>query len=143
MSSAASMSAMPLRGPLVGVSAVVVRAGEVLVGRRRGAHGAGSWAFPGGKVDPGEHPRASVVRELWEETGLQVLGIEPILWTSDIFAHEALHFLTLHHVVDAEGEVSVREPDKVAEWRWVSWDEVPEPRFVATEALLASAWRPA
>lgn len=143
MSSASSSSAVPLRGPLVGVSAVVVRAGAVLVGRRQGAHEADSWAFPGGKVDPGEHPRATVVRELWEETGLQALSIEPILWTSDIFAQEGLHFITLHHVVDAEGEVSVREPDKVAQWCWVSWDEVPEPRFAATEALLVSGWRPA
>lgn len=131
-----------LTGPLVGVTAVVVRAGEVLVGLRQGAHGAGMWAFPGGKVDPGEHPRAAVVRELWEETGLQAVSIEPILWTSDVFAQEGLHFITLHHLVDAEGDPELREPDKVSAWRWVPWDEVPAPRFSASESLLTSGWRP-
>ncbi len=42
---------LPPRGPLVGVSAIVVRDGKVLLGRRRGAHGDGEWSFPGGKVD--------------------------------------------------------------------------------------------
>ncbi len=135
-------SAAALEGPLVGVTAVVVRAGEVLVGRRRGALGAGTWAFPGGKVDPGEHPRAAVVRELWEETGLRAVSIEPILWSSDVFAQEGLHFITLHHLVDAEGDPQLREPDKVSEWRWAPWDEVPAPRFSASESLLASSWRP-
>ncbi len=50
---------MPVSGPLVGVSAVVVRDGLVIVGRRKGSHGAGSWAFPGGKVEPGEDPLMS------------------------------------------------------------------------------------
>lgn len=133
----------PPSGPHVGVSAVVVRAGAVLVGLRRGAHGAGTWAFPGGKVDPGENPRAAVARELWEETGLQALVIEPVTWTSDLFADAGLHFITLHHVVHAEGEATVREPDKVSEWRWVNWDAVPDPRFAATASLLAGDWRPA
>lgn len=131
-----------LSGPFVGVSAVVVRAGAVLVGLRAGAHGAGSWAFPGGKLEPGEHPRAAVVRELWEETGLQAASIEPLGFTSDVFADEGLHYVTLHHLVAAEGEPSRREPDKVTEWLWAPWDAVPEPRFAATASLLDGGWRP-
>ena len=100
-------------GPLVGVSAIVVRDGAVLLGRRRGAHGAGTFAFPGGKADPGEHPSDTVRRELLEETGLTARSVQPVTWTSDVFADGNLHFVTLHHVVDAEGEPEVREPDKV------------------------------
>jgi hypothetical protein len=45
---------LTISGPLVGVSAVVVREGAVLLGRRRGAHGSGTWAFRGGgDVTPG------------------------------------------------------------------------------------------
>jgi 8-oxo-dGTP diphosphatase len=57
---------VPVIGPLVGVSAVVVRDGLVVVGRRRGSHGAGSWAFPGGKVEPGEDPRDVACDEIPE-----------------------------------------------------------------------------
>ena len=84
-------------GPFVGVSAIVTRDGAVLVGRRRGAHGVGTWAFPGGKPDPGEHPRDTVRRELLEETGLTARTVEPVAWTSDVIADSAQHYITLHH----------------------------------------------
>jgi 8-oxo-dGTP diphosphatase len=133
-------------GPLVGVSAVVVRDGLVVVGRRRGSHGAGTWAFPGGRVEPGEHPADVVARELDEETGLRALRVTPIAWTSDLLSHgeRTLHFVTLHHLVDAaDGEPVVREPDKVEQWGWVAVDEIPEPVFGPAASLLATGWRPA
>lgn len=136
---------MPVIGPLVGVSAVVVRDGLVVVGRRRGSHGAGSWAFPGGKVEPGEDPSDVVARELDEETGLQALRVEPIAWTSDLLTHagDTLHFITLHHLVDVgPGEPVVREADKVEDWRWVACDDIPEPIFAPAASLLATGWRP-
>ena len=136
------MSRPRLTGPLVGVSAIVTRRGAVLLGRRRGAHGAGTWAFPGGKVDPGEPPHDTVRRELLEETGLTARRIEPVAWTSDVFDDAGLHFITLHHVVDADGEPAVLEPDKVQEWRWCDWEDLPAPLFPPAVALLASGWRP-
>lgn len=136
---------MSVTGPLVGVSAVVVRDGLVIVGRRKGSHGAGSWAFPGGKVEPAEDPREVVARELDEETGLRALRIEPIAWTSDLLSHgeRTLHYITLHHLIDvAPGEPIVREPDKVEDWRWVACDEIPHPIFAPAASLLATGWRP-
>jgi 8-oxo-dGTP diphosphatase len=100
---------------LIGVSAIIVRNGAVLLGRRRGSHGAGTWAFPGGKPDAGEHPSDTVRRELFEETGL----------------------------IDAVGEPAVREPDKVEGWHWCAWDELPEPLFAPAASLIAGGWRPA
>jgi 8-oxo-dGTP diphosphatase len=137
--------AVPVTGPLVGVSAVVVRDGLVVVGRRMGSHGAGTWAFPGGKVEAGEDPADVVARELGEETGLRALRVEPIAWTSDLIAHgeTTLHFVTLHHRVEAAaGEPVVREADKVGEWRWVDCDDIPEPIFAPAGSLLATGWRP-
>lgn len=50
---------------------VVIEGGEVLLSRRKtDAHLAGMWEFPGGKVEPGEDPRAALVRELDEELGI-------------------------------------------------------------------------
>jgi 8-oxo-dGTP diphosphatase len=132
-----------LSGPFVGVSAIVSRGGAVLLGRRRGAHGAGTFAFPGGKPDPGEHPADPARRELLEETGLAARAVRPVAWTSDVFADGNLHFVTLHHMVDADGEPEVREPDKVEAWGWYPWDELPEPLFAPAASLLAGGWRPA
>lgn len=131
-----------LTGPFVGVSAIVVRNGAVLLGRRRGAHGAGTFAFPGGKPDPGEHPSDTVRRELLEETGLTARGVLPIAWTSDVFPDASLHFVTLHHLVDADGEPEVREPDKVDGWGWYDWDTLPQPLFAPAAALRTAGWRP-
>jgi 8-oxo-dGTP diphosphatase len=132
----------PVTGPFVGVSAVIVRDRAVLVGRRISDHGNGMWAFPGGKPDPGEHPRDTVARELLEETGLVARAIEPLAWTSDVIADSGRHFITLHHLVEADGEAAVLEPDKVVSWEWHPWDALPEPVFAPAVSLMASAWRP-
>ena len=137
-----SEAASTLTGPLVGVSAIVIRDGAVLMGRRRGAHGAGTFAFPGGKPDPGETPADTVRRELEEETGLVARAIEPVAWTSDVFADAGLHFITLHHLVVAVGEPELREPDKVETWGWHAWDAMPEPLFAPAASLIAGGWQP-
>jgi 8-oxo-dGTP diphosphatase len=130
-------------GPIVGVSAIVIRDGRVLLGRRRGAHGAGTWSFAGGKVEGGEHPTDAVRRELGEETGLRATAVTPLAWTSDVFAQEGLHFVTLHHHVTVDdGEPRVCEPDKVDEWLWFEWDRPPEPMFAPAASLWATGWRP-
>jgi 8-oxo-dGTP diphosphatase len=129
-------------GPWIGVSAIVTRDGAVLLGRRRGAHGAGTFAFPGGKPDPGEHPSDTVRRELLEETGLTARAVQPLAWTSDVFTDGDLHFVTLHHLVEADGEPAVLEPHKVEAWGWYPWDQLPEPLFAPAASLLASGCRP-
>jgi 8-oxo-dGTP diphosphatase len=55
---------------VVGVGAVVVRDGRLLVVRRGRPPAAGLWAVPGGRLEPGEAIAEAVVRELVEETGL-------------------------------------------------------------------------
>jgi len=131
-----------LPGPLVGVSAIVLRDHRVLIGRRRGAHGAGTWAFPGGKVNAGERPQDAVARELHEETTLTTQTIKLIQWTSDVFPDAGLHFVTLHHLVKADGKPLVCEPEKVEDWRWAEWDRLPRPLFAPAASLVSAGWRP-
>jgi 8-oxo-dGTP diphosphatase len=64
-------------GTVLVAAGVVVEGGRVLVTRRKqGAHLAGLWEFPGGKVQPGEDPRAALERELREELGIDVVAGE-------------------------------------------------------------------
>jgi 8-oxo-dGTP diphosphatase len=60
----------PLR--TVVAAALVDADGRVLVAERPpGKHLAGTWEFPGGKIDPGETPEAALIRELREELGVE------------------------------------------------------------------------
>lgn len=47
--------------------------GRLLLIRRRNDPGSGRWSLPGGRVEPGESDEVAVVRELREETGLDVI----------------------------------------------------------------------
>ncbi len=58
---------------LVAACALVDADGRVLIARRpAGKDMAGLWEFPGGKVDQGERPEQTLIRELKEELGIQV-----------------------------------------------------------------------
>ena len=53
-------------------AAVIERGGEFLLAQRpEGKPYSGYWEFPGGKIEPGEEPRAALVRELREELGIE------------------------------------------------------------------------
>lgn len=57
--------------PRVAVLAVVVRGAEVLLVQRRNPPNAGTWGFPGGRIEAGEPLAVAAVRELREETGVE------------------------------------------------------------------------
>lgn len=57
------------------VSVAVLAADSVLLVRRGREPSRGLWAFPGGRVEPGETDEAAAVREVFEETGLIVSSL--------------------------------------------------------------------
>jgi len=64
---------------VVVVAAVVRREGRVLLTRRlKGAHLAGLWEFPGGKLEDGESPEEALARECREECGIEI-AVDDIL----------------------------------------------------------------
>jgi ADP-ribose pyrophosphatase YjhB (NUDIX family) len=60
------------QNPAVGVAVLIVREGEILLGRRARGPYAGRWCVPCGYVEWGEDVRAAARREFLEETGLEV-----------------------------------------------------------------------
>ena len=58
--------------PVLAVEVLVVDGDGVLAMERDAGRDPGTWAFPGGHVEAGEHPKTAAVRELVEETGLVV-----------------------------------------------------------------------
>ena len=124
--------------PLIGVATLIIRDSKLLLGKRKGAHGAGNWACPGGHLEFGESIEACAAREVLEETGLVIRNIQRVAFTNDIFVDEGKHYVTLFVMADADGEPRVLEPEKCEGWAWFGWDALPEPLFMPLENLRAS-----
>jgi 8-oxo-dGTP diphosphatase len=79
---------------LVAACALVDADGRVLLAQRpEGKTLAGLWEFPGGKVEPGETPEETVVRELHEEIGIEtkVACLAPLTFASHTY--DTFHLL--------------------------------------------------
>ncbi|MBO6505622.1 MAG: NUDIX hydrolase [Kordiimonadaceae bacterium] len=124
-------ASMPNR-PTVGAGAVVLKGEEVLLIRRGKAPRKGEWSLPGGSVELGETTEAATVREVKEETGLDV---------------ELGSLLDVINYID-KSEGSVRHHyvlvDYLAFWRGgepVGDSDALEARFfTAEEALALPLW---
>ncbi len=86
------------RRPMVGVGAVVVREGLVLLERRGQPPAQYSWALPGGLVDAGERLEDAVIREVREECGIEV-GVGPLLGVFEPIQRDADGRVRFHYVV--------------------------------------------
>lgn len=84
--------------PIVGVGAVIVRDGRVLIVRRRYEPLAGRWSLPGGTLELGETLEAGVAREMQEETGLDV-GVGPIIEVFDRILLDEARRVRYHFVL--------------------------------------------
>jgi ADP-ribose pyrophosphatase YjhB (NUDIX family) len=84
--------------PIVGVGAVIVRQGEVLLVRRANPPLRGEWSIPGGALELGEKLRDGVAREVIEETGLSV-DVGPVLDVFDSIFPDAEGRTQYHYVL--------------------------------------------
>ena len=84
--------------PFVGVGAVIVDGPRVVLVRRRSAPLAGEWSLPGGAVETGETLAASVIREMLEETGLQV-EVGPVIDVLDRITRDGQSRVQYHYVL--------------------------------------------
>ena len=107
--------------PRVGVGVIVWRGGRVLLGQRKGAHGAGTWALPGGHLEFGETVEHCAQREVREETGLEITVVARGPYTNDVFADVGKHYVTVFVIAHApHGEPRLCEPDQVRRMALVS-----------------------
>ena len=103
---------------LVVACALVDTDKRVLIAQRpEGKALAGLWEFPGGKVEPGERPEESLIRELHEELGITVAEpcLAPLTFASH--AYETFHLLMPLYICRRwEGQATAREGQTLA---WV------------------------
>lgn len=122
----------------VGVGVIVAKEGKILLGKRKGTHGTGSYGPPGGNLEFKETVETCAKRELNEETGLIPLSIQLGPWTQDIIDDQK-HYISLFAIItEFEGEPQLLEPQKCEGWDWYLWDELPMPLFPSLSSLIKS-----
>ena len=116
---------------------------RVLLLRRTGAHGAGSWAVPGGHLEFGESPEECARREAREEVGVEAGEVRFRAITNDVFAAEGKHYITIFmQGTYLSGDPTQFARDEVTEVGWFAWDALPQPLFLPLDNLLHGRCEP-
>jgi mutator protein MutT len=113
--------------PLVGVGAIIIEGGRVLLVKRGHPPLAGEWSIPGGLLEVGETVRDAAVREAHEETGLTVeagelLGVFDRVLPDDI-GRVRYHYVLIDFLCRRVAGKAQASGD-AAEVRWFTHDEV-------------------
>jgi 8-oxo-dGTP diphosphatase len=114
---------------LVAAVALIDVDGRVLLAERpAGKHLAGTWEFPGGKVDPGETPEGALIRELQEELGIDVDAACLAPFTFASHDYETFHLLMpLYLCRKWKGIVTPREGQRLKWVRPAQFGDYPMP----------------
>jgi len=115
--------------PVVGVGAIILDGDKILLEKRRNPPSKGKWTIPGGLVDLGETIEQAVIREVKEETKLEVY--EPRL--VDVVNYISLgekdavkyHFVIVDYLVTVKSGKPKAASDAAA-LKWVPFNEVEE-----------------
>jgi len=113
----------------VGIGVMLFKDGKVLMSRRKGSHGAGEYAFPGGHLEYMEGFEECARREVLEECGLAIDDVR-FLFLANVSKYAPKHYV--HITLTAKwknGEPTVREPEKSESWNWYFLEALPEPLF--------------
>jgi 8-oxo-dGTP diphosphatase len=113
--------------PRVGVGAIVIRDGRILLVKRGSSPGKGLWAPPGGLVELGETVREAAEREILEETGITIRA-KDAFYTFDFIDRDKDGKIKYHYVIiDFLADYLGGEPrasDDAMEARWVAPEDV-------------------
>ena len=128
--------------PMVGVALVVKNGdGEILLGKRKGSHGAGTYSLAGGHLEYGESFEECCIRELKEETNLDGVSVDPLCFVNNTGVEKNFniaHYVTLYFfvkVLDLE-ILKNMEPDKNEGWEWYDMENLPSPLFLKIAEVL-------
>jgi len=109
------MSAKPIL--LVAACALIDTDNRILLAQRpEGKSMAGLWEFPGGKIEPGETPEETLVRELHEELGIttQVACLAPLTFASH--SYETFHLLMPLFICRRFSGIAVPRENQTLKW---------------------------
>ena len=121
--------------PKVGIGLLIVRGNSVLLGKRKGSHGAGEFGGPGGHLEGTESFENCIMRELDEEVGgkLKISGLR-FLCVTNLTKYLPKHYVDIGMIAEwKSGEPIVGEGEKLESWGWYDLDKLPDPLFGCVE----------
>jgi|GEM_PF-486430 len=134
----------------IGIGVVVVNdKGQILLGKRnktekRESHKINydwDWSLPGGGLDFGESFEECAIREVKEETNLDIENPHVISVYNDnkrVGNESFAHWVTIGmRSIKYSGEMNANEPDKYTEWKWFDLDKLPEKIFYPSAEVIA------
>ncbi|HOR02340.1 MAG TPA: NUDIX domain-containing protein [Candidatus Woesebacteria bacterium] len=127
-----------IQKPKVGVGIMILKNGKVLLGKRKGSHGEGEFAFPGGHLEYMESFANCAKREIAEECGIKVKNIR-FQFLANITKYTPKHYVHIGLLADwKSGEPKVLEPDKSESWSWYNITHLPSPIFEMCQLAIDS-----
>ena len=137
----------PVERPVVGVGVVVWKDGQVLLIRRGKSPMRGRWSLPGGRQELGETVREAAVREVQEETGLEI-RLGALLDVVDTIRRDESGAITLQYtLVDFDADWAAGEPQAASDAEHAAWADPDDlaPYNLWSETLriiaLSREWR--
>lgn len=122
----------------VGVGVLIFNTkNQILLGKRKNAHGEGHWAPPGGHLEVGESFAACAQREALEEANITLTNTTFLICTNDIFSPEK-HYITVFMTSLTHDTPQNMEPHKCEGWQWFYIDALPDALFLSLSNLLKS-----
>jgi mutator protein MutT len=115
------------RHPFVGVGALIIQNGKILLEKRGSQPGKGKWSIPGGLVELGERAHEAVIREVKEEAGIEVDKPQLVDVVDNIdldrMGRVRYHFVIIDYFVRLRGG-KLEAASDAAELRWTEFKEV-------------------
>ena len=128
-----------IQEPKVGVAIIITKNNQVLLMKRKGIHGHGTWSTPGGHLEFGETPEQGAAREAIEEVGLDVVDIRFRAVTNDLFEETGKHYITIWmEGIATSNDPTIAAEAEVAEIGWFAWDSLPSPLFLPLDNLITT-----
>ncbi|HMM22475.1 MAG TPA: NUDIX domain-containing protein [Selenomonadales bacterium] len=122
----------------VGIGVMIFKDGKVLLACRKGSHGSGEYAFPGGHLEYMEGFEECARREVLEECGIEIDDINFLL-VANVLQYAPKHYV--HITLTAKwtaGVPTVLEPQKAESWNWYSLESLPVPLFEMSKLSIES-----